>query len=85
MNKIAIIMPVYNGEEYLDESIQSVLNQTYKDFQLICVNDSSTDSSLEILNKYKEQDSRVVVLTKENAGPGEIMELRILKVNICVL
>lgn len=73
MNKIAIIMPVYNGEEYLDESIQSVLNQTYKDFQLICVNDSSTDSSLEILNKYKEQDSRVVVLTKENAGPGEAL------------
>lgn len=66
-------MPVYNGEEYLDESIQSVLNQTYKDFQLICVNDSSTDSSLEILNKYKEQDSRVVVLTKENAGPGEAL------------
>lgn len=73
MNKIAVIMPVYNGEDFLDESIQSILNQTCSDFQLICVNDSSTDKSIDILNKYKEQDSRVIVLTKENAGPGEAL------------
>ena len=73
MNKIAVIMPVYNGEDFLDESIQSILNQTCGDFQLICVNDSSTDKSIDILNKYKEQDSRVIVLTKENAGPGEAL------------
>lgn len=70
MVKVAIIMPVYNGGEYLDTSIQSVLNQSYRDFQLICVNDSSTDNSLEILDKYASIDNRVVYLTKENAGPG---------------
>ena len=70
MVKVAVIMPVYNGGEYLDTSIQSVLNQSYRDFQLICVNDSSTDNSLEILDKYASIDNRVVYLTKENAGPG---------------
>lgn len=70
MSKIAIIMPVYNGADYLEFSINSVLNQTYKDFQLICVNDNSTDNSLEILKNFQAKDSRIIVLTKDNAGPG---------------
>lgn len=49
---LSVIMPVYNGEQYLDYSIQSVLNQTYKDYELILVDDGSTDHSLEICEKY---------------------------------
>ena len=52
MPKISVIMPVYNTSQYLRKSIESVLNQTYKDFELICINDGSTDSSLDILNQY---------------------------------
>ena len=52
MTKISIIMPVYNGSRWLDESINSVLNQTFGDFELICVDDSSTDNSAEIIKQY---------------------------------
>ena len=52
MPKISIIMPVYNNEKYINEAINSVLNQTLDDIELICVNDGSTDSSLEILNEF---------------------------------
>ena len=50
--KISIILPVYNTDRYLDESIQSILNQTFKDFELIIIDDSSTDNSVRIINKY---------------------------------
>jgi len=65
---ISVIMPVYNAEEYLDEAIQSILNQTYNDFEFIIINDGSTDKSLEIIEKYKKQDERIVVITRENKG-----------------
>ena len=70
MTKISIIMPVYNGENWLEESINSVLGQTFSDFELICVNDSSTDESERVLEKFSNQDSRVKFYTKENEGPG---------------
>ena len=50
--KISVILSVYNVEKYLNECIDSILNQTFKDFELICINDSSTDRSLDILNDY---------------------------------
>jgi glycosyltransferase involved in cell wall biosynthesis len=65
---VSIFMPVYNGEAYIDKSVQSVLNQTLTDFELICVDDSSTDNSLNILRKYENSDKRVKVLTKLNGG-----------------
>ena len=65
---ISVVMPVYNGEKYLDESIQSILNQTYKDFELIIINDGSADNSLEIIEKYKQLDKRIVVISRENKG-----------------
>lgn len=65
---LSIIMPVYNAEKYLDYSIQSVLNQTYKDYELILVNDGSTDSSLEICRKYQLSDERIRIISQENRG-----------------
>ena len=67
MNKpdISLIMSVYNGEDYLSEAIESVLNQTFKSFELIIINDCSTDSTPEILSKYEKLDKRVKVYTNE--------------------
>lgn len=56
---ISIVMPVYNCEKYLKESLDSILNQTYKNIELICVDDGSTDHSLDILNFYSKKDSRL--------------------------
>lgn len=61
---ISIIIPIYNTEKYLDQCIQSCLNQTFKDFELILINDASTDSSLHICKKYKKIDSRVHIINK---------------------
>lgn len=69
-NIVSIIIPVYNTQAYLEKCIQSVVNQTYKDLEIILVDDGSTDSSLEICKKWKEIDSRVIVLHKENGGQG---------------
>ncbi len=65
---VSVIMPVYNAEKYLREAIDSVLSQTFTDFELIAVDDGSTDSSLEILREYEKKDERVRVLTQENTG-----------------
>lgn len=65
---ISIIVPVYNTEKYLDRCIQSILAQTYNDFELLLINDGSTDSSGAICDRYAEQDSRVRVFHKENGG-----------------
>lgn len=65
--KISIILPVYNGEKYLSQSIESCLNQTYKNIELIIVNDCSTDGSINIANLYLESDDRVrIINNKEN-------------------
>lgn len=69
--KISVIMPVYNASKYLAEAIESILNQTFIDFELILLNDKSTDSSLQIIKKYQNLDSRIVVINKEqNIGPA---------------
>ena len=65
---ISIIVPVYNTEKYLDRCIQSILAQTYTDFELLLVDDGSTDSSGAICDKYAEQDSRIRVFHKANGG-----------------
>lgn len=65
---ISVVMSVYNAEKYLDEAIQSILNQTYKDIEFIIINDGSTDKSLEIIEKYKAQDERIVLISRENRG-----------------
>lgn len=68
-NKISIIMPVYNRERYLEEAVKSVLGQSYSNFELIIVDDGSTDNSLNIAREFAEQDKRVTVITlKEHKG-----------------
>ncbi len=69
MARVSVIVPVYNAEKYLKKCLESVCNQTLKDFEIICVNDCSTDDSLSILNQYAENDSRIKVIDfKENKG-----------------
>lgn len=72
MSKVSVIVPVYNAEEYLTEAIESVLNQTYTDFELLLINDRSADKSKDICEEYSEKDERIVVLenSTDNHGPG---------------
>ena len=70
MPKISVIIPVYNVEQYLPKCLESVINQTFKDLEIICINDGSTDSSLDILNQYKLKDPRVKVINQSNKGAG---------------
>ena len=70
MVAISIVIPVYNIEKYLKECLDSLVNQTFKDFEVICVNDGSKDKSLDILNEYAKKDSRFIVVTQENGGSG---------------
>lgn len=65
---ISVIVPVYNVEKYLDRCVQSILAQSFQEFELILVNDGSTDSSLEICQKYKEKDHRIILISQENKG-----------------
>lgn len=68
--KISIIIPFYNVEKYLRECLDSILNQTFQDFEIICVDDGSTDKSLEILQEYKRKDDRFVILQQRHSGAG---------------
>ena len=68
MVKISVIVPVYNCEDYIGESISSLLNQTFKDIEIICMDDGSSDNSLNILNKIAANDSRLKVFSQENQG-----------------
>ena len=71
--EISVIMPVYNAEKYLNEAIDSVLNQTYSNFELIILNDKSTDSSKAIIERYLAKDSRIFFIDKENnVGPANL-------------
>ncbi len=65
---ISVIVPVYNTEKYLDRCIESILSSTYTDFELLLINDGSTDQSLDICRKYKEQDSRITLISQKNQG-----------------
>ena len=66
--KISIIVPIYNTEKYLPKCIESIQNQTYKNLEIILVNDGSTDNSLTICQEFVEKDKRIIVIDKENEG-----------------
>lgn len=70
MPQISIVLPVYNMEHYLKATIESILSQSYTDFELICIDDGSTDGSMKLLNEYAARDSRISVYSQHNAGPG---------------
>lgn len=80
--KFSIITPVYNTEKYLERCIKSILKQRYANFELICVNDASTDNSLEILKKWGNLDERIVVInnTSEHHGPGFVRNIALERV-----
>lgn len=71
--KVSILVPVYNVEKYLDQCLNSLKNQTLKDIEIICINDGSTDNSLNIIKKYLEKDERFLVIDKKNTGYGDSM------------
>ncbi len=68
MIKFSVILPVYNVEQYLKECLDSIINQTYKNLEIICINDCSEDNSLEILKEYAEKDNRIKVIEKSARG-----------------
>lgn len=79
MTKYSFIMPVYNSSDTLKLSIQSIINQTYKDWELIAIDDGSIDNSYEILKEYAKLDDRIKSYTKENSGPGKTRNYAITK------
>ena len=68
--KVSVIVPIYNACDYLRPALDSVIYQTLREIEIICVDDGSTDSSLEILKEYQKNDDRVRIVTEANAGPG---------------
>ena len=70
MTKVSVIIPVYNTEKYLRKCLDSVVNQTLKDLEIICIDDGSTDSSLQILKEYARKDSRIVIIKQRNKHAG---------------
>lgn len=73
--KISVIVPIYNSEKYLNKCIDSVLNQTFTDFELLLIDDGSTDRSGEICDKYEEEDCRIKVFHKKNGGVASARQL----------
>lgn len=67
--KISVIIPVHNGEKYLKETLESIIHQTFRDFELLVIDDGSTDRSLQIINDYAKTDDRITVYQNiENKG-----------------
>jgi len=78
MDKVSVIVPIYNGEKYLDRCLESLVNQSYKNTEFIFVNDGSTDSTISILKKY-ENDNRVIIIDKKNTGVSDSRNQAIFK------
>lgn len=73
--KISVVVPIFNVEDYIGDCLDSILDQSLKEFEVICVNDGSTDSSLEILKEYAAKDNRIKIINKDNAGYGHTMNI----------
>ena len=71
--KVSIVVPIYNVEKYLSQCLESLVNQSLKDIEIICVNDGSTDESAKIIDDFAKRDNRIKVITKENTGYGNSM------------
>lgn len=67
---ISVIMPCYNAEKYIEETLESVLAQTFKDFEIILIDDGSTDSTKEIIDKYAEKYNNITAYHQDNHGQG---------------
>ncbi|WHZ55737.1 glycosyltransferase family 2 protein [Metabacillus hrfriensis] len=69
--KVSVVVPVYNCENYISNCLESILNQTYTNIEIIIINDGSSDKSEEIISEYKEKDNRIIYVYQENNGPSE--------------
>ena len=76
---ISVLVPCYNVEKYLRECLDSIINQTLEDLEIICLNDGSNDGTLEILEEYGKRDPRIVIVDKTNSGYGATMNIGIEK------
>lgn len=72
---VSVIIPVYNNEKTIGKTIENIMKQTYKNIEILVINDGSIDSTLDVLNKYASIDSRVKVFSQENSGPGKARNL----------
>lgn len=79
MKKISVLLPVFNCEKFIEKSISSILKNTYKNFEIIIVNDGSTDSTFELIKKFK--DERIIIYNKENTGLIETLNYGLVKCN----
>ena len=77
--KISIIVPIYNAETTLERCISSLVHQSYKDIEIILVNDGSQDHSLQICERFAKEDSRIIVIDKENGGVSSARNIGISK------
>ena len=68
MVSVSVVIPVYNVEKYLNECMDSIVNQTLSDIEIICINDGSTDNSLDILQEYASCDDRIIIFNQKNQG-----------------
>ena len=82
---ISIIIPVYNGERYLSQCLESIIGQTLKNIEIIIVNDGSTDRTADICNQYAEKEERIRVINKNNSGPSETRNIGIAQASADVI
>ena len=77
MIKVSVIIPFYNSEKYIEENLKSVTEQSLKDIEIICVDDGSTDSSVDIVKKFQRLDNRIKLLSQKHSGGvwHEILDL----------
>lgn len=81
MSGVSILMPVYNGENYIEDTVEQIINQTYDNWELIIVNDGSTDKTKSICEKLKQRDSRIKVINKENTGVSHTRNIALTNAN----
>ena len=79
MSKVSVIVPIYNSEKTINRCVESIINQTYKDIEILLINDGSIDNTLNILNDYANKDKRIVVINKKNEGVSKTKNLGIKK------
>ena len=76
-DKVSVVVPIYNVENYLEECIESILNQTYSNIEVILIDDGSTDGSGALCDEYKKKDKRIYVLHKKNGGLSDARNIGI--------
>lgn len=73
--RISILVPIYNVAPYLEQCLDSIVHQTFSDLEIICINDGSTDNSLDIVHRFAQRDPRIIIIDKKNTGYGDSMNL----------